>query len=75
MIKLDITTLIFFYTICSVIAILVVWIVFGYRKTKRFQAKETDYIWKCVVCTNTYIDSKHEDMSVCPLCGSYNKRT
>ena len=74
MIRLSISALIFFYTIFSVIIILVIWIVFGYKGMRRVAPKDVDYIWKCSVCYNTYIDSKHEDISVCPLCGSYNKR-
>ncbi|MDD5421990.1 MAG: hypothetical protein WC592_04710 [Candidatus Omnitrophota bacterium] len=74
MIKLDISTLIFFYITCSVVVILIVWVVFGYREMKRFSPKDIDYICKCPVCSHVYVDSKHEGMSVCPLCGSYNKR-
>jgi len=36
--------------------------------------RDIDNIWKCSVCSNDYVDSKHEDISVCPLCGSYNKK-
>ncbi len=74
MIKLDISTLVFFYILLSAIIILVIWLIGGYKGTKRFSAKDVDYIWKCSVCSHVYVASKHEDMSVCPLCGSYNKR-
>ena len=74
MIKLDITTLLFFYILFSVIIILVIWMVFGYRELKKVAPKYTEYVWKCTVCAHTYVDSKHVDISACPLCGSYNKR-
>ena len=74
MIKLTISSLIFYYTVFSVIIILIIWLVSGYRGMRRVPPKDIDYIWKCSVCYNTYIDSKHEDISMCPLCGSYNKR-
>lgn len=74
MIKLDITTLIFLYTLFSVIIILVIWIIYGYVGVKKFSPKDIRYIWKCSVCSHVYVDSKHEDMSICPLCGSYNKK-
>ena len=74
MIRLDISTLTFFYTLFSAVIILIIWAIFGYRAIKRPAAKEADGVWKCSVCYNTYIDSKDEEMSVCPLCGSYNKR-
>jgi len=74
MIKLTVSDIIFFYTLFSVIAILVVWAVSGWRRVGRGLPKDVDYIWKCSVCSNTYVDSKHDDISICTLCGSYNKR-
>lgn len=32
------------------------------------------YIWQCAICTYCYIDSRHSAISVCPRCGSYNKK-
>jgi rRNA maturation endonuclease Nob1 len=74
MITLTVSSLIFYYVLLSVISILMIWIISGYRLAKRELSKDVDYIWKCSVCFNTYVDSKHEDISVCTLCGSYNKR-
>jgi len=74
MIKLDISTIVFFYILFSVIIILVVWALFGYKGLKSNRSKEADSTWKCSVCFHDYIDSKHEGISVCPLCGSYNKK-
>ena len=74
MIKLDVATLIFFYTLFSAIIILVIWILVAYKRRDRPVEKDMDYIWKCTVCFHSYIDSKHDEISVCPLCGSYNKR-
>ncbi|OGW84433.1 MAG: hypothetical protein A2987_02440 [Omnitrophica bacterium RIFCSPLOWO2_01_FULL_45_10] len=75
MIQLDISALIFLYIFLSVIIILILWALIGYRTTKRFPPKEVDYLWKCSVCLNIYVDSKHENISRCPLCGSYNERS
>ena len=75
MIKLDISSLIFFYILLTVIVVLGIWAMSAYRRIKSFPAKETDAIWKCTVCFNIYVDSKNDDISVCPLCGSYNKRS
>ena len=74
MIRIDISILVFFYVLLSVVVILAVWIVSGYRGARTFTPKDIEYIWKCRICSNVYIDSKHEDISSCPLCGSYNKR-
>jgi len=73
MIKLDIGTLIFFYTFFSAIIILFIWVLSGGRKDGA-RLKKIDYIWKCSVCSHIYVDSRREDMSACPLCGSYNKK-
>ena len=74
MIKVDISLLIFCYIFFSAIVILLVWITAGYREKRDFSLKDVEYIRKCKVCANVYVDSRHEDISKCPLCGSYNKR-
>lgn len=74
MIRLTVSSVIFLYMLFSVIIILVIWIVSGYRLAKRVFPKDVDYIWKCSVCFNAYVDSSHDDISICTLCGSYNKR-
>lgn len=74
MIKLQISDLIFFYILFSVLIILLIWIVSIYKRGISYSLKNIDNIWKCSVCLHDYIDSKHEDISTCPLCGSYNKK-
>jgi len=75
MIKVDITVLMSIYILFSVIAILVIWAILGYRRFKVIGEQEhSDHVWECSICFHAYIDSRHEDISVCPLCGSYNKR-
>jgi hypothetical protein len=74
MIRLSIAGLIFFYTLFSAIIILVIWAVSGYRRPIRPGSSDTENVWKCAVCFHSYIDSRHDEMSACPLCGSYNKR-
>jgi rRNA maturation endonuclease Nob1 len=74
MIKLTVSWLIFFYTLCSVIIIIIIWIISNYKEMKKPEAGKFEHIWKCSVCFNDYVDSKHEDISVCPVCGSYNKK-
>jgi hypothetical protein len=32
-------------------------------------------IWFCSICSYTYINTKEGLLSVCPRCGSYNKKT
>ena len=77
MIRIDITSLIFLYILFSVVAIFIVWTIMGYRKFRSVTPQDQKHIesaWKCSICFHAYIDSLHDDISVCPLCGSYNKR-
>ena len=75
MIKLDIIQVVFFYILFSVISIFIIWLAFGHKERRKvLRRSDIDYIWRCEICFYNYIDSRHEDISVCPLCGSYNKK-
>ena len=76
MIRIDIASLVFFYILFSVITIFVIWAVLGYKRAKSISGfgNDIEFIWKCSICFHNYVDSLHDDISVCPLCGSYNKR-
>lgn len=74
MIKVDISTALFLYLFLSVIVVLLAWVFFSFgTKLKTFSSEEK-YIWHCSICTHTYIDSKHSEISRCPRCGSYIQR-
>lgn len=32
------------------------------------------FVWVCGVCTYNYVNTRDESLSVCPRCGSYNKK-
>jgi len=32
------------------------------------------YIWHCSICTYIYVNTKEDRLSICPRCGSYNKK-
>ena len=74
MIRLDLTTAVFLYVLFSVIAILIGWAAVLYGRPRRFSLRDVDVIWKCPVCLNVYVFSENEEISVCSVCGSYNKR-
>jgi len=74
MIKVDISTALLIYLLGSVVAVLVAWIFLNFgTKMKNFSSEEK-YIWNCSICTHTYIDSRNDEISKCPRCGSYNER-
>lgn len=76
MLKLDISTLVFVHIAVSVVVIIIIWLLSGYRRGGRPNgtAKDMSSLWKCSVCFNIYVDSKNDEISTCPMCGSYNKK-
>ncbi|MFH1552185.1 MAG: hypothetical protein ABID83_00895 [Candidatus Omnitrophota bacterium] len=74
MIKVDISMALFLYLFFAAVGILIMWSFFDFgTKLKTFSSDEK-YIWHCSICSFTYIDSRHEEISKCPRCGSYNQR-
>jgi len=75
MIKLDIQSVIFYYVCIALVGLMMLWIFSRPRGGRlRFGRGEEAYIWKCGICLHDYIDSSGEDISTCPVCGSYNKK-
>jgi len=74
MIKLDISTAIFFYLLLSVIGVFLLWIFFDFKTRKSSFTKEDDNVVQCTICANIYIDSHSKDLSKCPQCGSFTRR-
>jgi len=74
MIELDISTAVALYLLITVVCLLFLWL-FLDRETKPKQyTSEKKSIWQCEVCLHTYVDSKHDVISKCPRCASFNKR-
>lgn len=46
----------------------------GSGRRRRGEFLDPAYIWHCAVCTYSYVNTKDEQISVCPRCGSYNKK-
>ena len=75
MIRIDISTAVFLYVMSSLLAIFVIWIFF--EKTTalpKFVRQEAD-VWECSICAYAYVDSTHHEISQCPQCKSYNKKS
>jgi len=49
------------------------WIL-GREKKSKDLSLDKKFIWFCSVCTYTYVNTKEELISICPRCGSYNKK-
>lgn len=73
MIKIDFSLAIALFIICIISLILITWLLSKKQKDKELSL-DSRFIWFCSVCTHTYINTKEDVISVCPRCGSYNKK-
>jgi ribosomal protein L37AE/L43A len=74
MLKMDVSTAIFFYVMSSLLAVFILWILFEKRTALPKYVREDANVWECSICAHTYVDSTHHDISQCPQCKSYNKK-
>ena len=52
---------------------LVVWIA-GRKERNKELSLDSRFIWFCSICSYTYVNTREEVISLCPRCGSYNKK-
>ncbi|MDD4894421.1 MAG: hypothetical protein PHW54_03810 [Candidatus Omnitrophica bacterium] len=74
MISVDFSLAISLYMLILLSAILVIWLV-GKKQKDKDLTLDDKFIWFCSVCTYTYINTKEDLISLCPRCGSYNKKS
>lgn len=73
MINLDFSIGVSFYVLLSLSAIFMAWL-FAKKQKDKDLSLDQRFIWFCSVCTYTYVNTKEDKISVCPRCGSYNKK-
>ena len=73
MINLDFSLAIAGYLLLFLAFILASWLLNRRGKDKDLSL-DPKMVWFCSVCTYNYIDTKQESISICPRCGSYNKK-
>jgi hypothetical protein len=73
MIKIDFSLAIALFIIFFTSLILIIWL-FSKKQKDKDLSLDDRFIWFCSVCTYTYINTKEDAISVCPRCGSYNKK-
>ena len=73
MINLNFYFAIGFFLCVLIAAILYAWI-FSRKGKDKDLTLDPKFIWFCSICTYTYINTREETISVCPRCGSYNKK-
>ena len=74
MIRLTFSAAIGLYVFFSVFGLLVIWLGFERSRTVKRISFAERHLWHCEVCVTPYIDSRSEEMSRCPHCGSLNAR-
>ena len=75
MFRVDISTAVFLYVVSSLLVIFLLWIFFEKKSIlPKFIREEAD-VWECSICTYTYVVSSHHEISQCPQCKSYNKKS
>ena len=74
MIRLEFSWAVALYLSICLGALMLYWAFFEKVNTLPNRSVSDRSVWHCVICTYFYIDSRHSDISVCPRCGSYNKK-
>ncbi len=75
MFYVDISTAVFLYVMSALILIFVLWVFFEKSASlPKFVREEAD-VWECTICKYTYVDSTHHEISQCPQCKSFNKKS
>lgn len=75
MITISFSNLCTFYVTFLLIGLFSFWFYSEHKnKNGKFKFESEKFFWQCLICTYTYVDSQHRDISICPRCGSYNKR-
>ena len=73
MIKIEFSLAVSLYLILTACAILL-WGVFERKKSFSGLSSDKNFFWQCNICTYVYVDSRHNLISKCPRCESFNKK-
>ncbi len=73
MISLDFSLAIALYTLLFLSITLLFWL-FARKQKDKDLSLDPRFIWFCSVCTYTFVNTKEDKISICPRCGSYNKK-
>jgi rubrerythrin len=59
----------------SLLAVFFLWIFFERKVILPKFVRPEAVVWECSICAYTYVDSTHDEISQCPRCKSYNKKS
>jgi len=74
MIKIEFSAAIALYILLTVFLVFAAWLFCERRKAFKLLSAENRFFWQCAICTYVYVDSRHNTISRCPRCGSYNEK-
>lgn len=74
MIRVDFSIAVAIYVIFWIALLLVLWAILEKKPALKDYSEQKRNIWQCIICAGTYIDSKNDSISKCPICGSFNER-
>ena len=75
MFRIDVSTAVCLYVMSSLAAVFLLWMLFEKKAIlPKFVREEAD-VWECSICAHIYVDSTHQEISQCPQCKSYNKKS
>jgi hypothetical protein len=73
MLSLDFSQAVALFSFLFILGFLALWLFSRERKGHDLNL-DPKFIWFCSVCTYTYINTREDSITVCPRCGSYNKK-
>jgi hypothetical protein len=71
-VTLKLEWILFFFLLLPLSVIIVLWISSGKARTEDRRA-DKERVLECEICRGVYRVDNREEISKCPLCGSYNK--
>jgi uncharacterized membrane protein YiaA len=73
MITIDFVYALALFSVGALIFLFGIWCL-ARQQQKKEMFLDPRFIWFCAVCTYSYINTKDEAISLCPRCGSYNRK-
>ncbi len=75
MIEVSFSSFYMIYVVCLSSIVFFLWFLNEFKnKSGSFEIESENAFWQCQICAYTYVDSHNKDISICPRCGSYNKK-
>lgn len=75
MFPVSISMAVFLYVTSALAALFTLWFLFERSSVLPKFVREKADVWECSICAYAYVDSTHHEISQCPQCKSYNKKT